>query len=236
MRDLLRTEPSMRNRQVAIGIVALVVCAAAWPSVAAAQVDTYKAVERYNRVSKGSNIGEWHRRVFDTDANKRLEAVDSLIKDGSPEAVKPLMDATADADPRVRAKAIDGLGEIGHPMATPLLTQYLVLSDTDRSSRQRVLVALGRIQDPASVDPLVSFLSKTQDPELRCGALYALGEIGDSRALEPIQSLTGSSDPNVARIASDAVVKIKAKLAALPNAQPTILELERRLRPPEQQR
>jgi len=49
---------------------------------------------------QGSNIAEWHRRLFDPNPNTRLEAVDSLLKDGSEEAVKPLMDATADADPR----------------------------------------------------------------------------------------------------------------------------------------
>lgn len=210
----------------------LCLCLLSVAGQAPAQVDTYKAVERYNRVSKGANAEEWHRRLFDPDPNKRLEAVDSLAKAGGEEAVKPLLDATSDSDPRVRAKAIDALGEIGDPAATQLLTQYLVLSDTDRASKQRVLVALGRIGDPAAVDPLLAFVRNTSDSDLRCGALYALGEIGDGRALEQIQTLAATStDPNVRRIASDAAVKIKAKVAALPNAQPTILELERRFRP-----
>ena len=222
--------------RAALRIVTPMLALGLWASNATAQLDTNKAVERYNRVSKGSNIAEWHRRLFDPNANTRLQAVESLEKDGSEEAVKPLLDATSDSDPRVRAKAIDALGEIGSSAATQLLTQYLVLSSTDRASKQRVLVALGRIADPNSVEPLISFVQKTSDPELRCGALYALGEIGDTRALEAVQSFTNSTDPNVKRVASDATVKIKAKLAALPNAQPTIIELERQLKPPEQRR
>jgi HEAT repeat protein len=202
---------------------------------AAAQVDGYKAVERYNRVAKGSNIAEWHRRVFDADPNTRLEAVESLGKDGTEGAVKPLLDATADSDPRVRAKAIDYLGAIGSPLATQLLSQYLFLSETDRASKQRVLVALGRIADPAAVAPLSSFLGRTTDQELRCGALYALGEIGDAKGLQTVESFAKSEDPNTRRVALQAATKINANVAALPNNQPTIFELERRLRPPQQQ-
>jgi HEAT repeat protein len=198
-------------------------------------VDNYKAVERYNRVAKGSNISEWHRRLFDANPNTRLEAVESLGKDGSEGAVKPLLDATSDSDPRVRAKAIDYLGAIGNPRATQVLTQYLFLSDVDRASKQRVLVALGRIADPAAVGPLTAFLGRTGDEELRCGGLYALGEIGDAKGLEVVQSFASSSDPNTKRVAAQAETKINAKMAALPNNQPTIIELERRLRPPEKE-
>jgi len=198
---------------------------------ARAQLDSHRAVDRYNRVAKGSNVAEWHRRVFDKDAKVRLEAVDSLGKDGSEDAVKPLLDATADSDPRVRAKAFDYLGLIGSKRATQVLTQYLVLSDVDRSSKQRVLVALGRIGDPAAVDPIVSFIEKTKDEELRCGALYALGEIGDAKGLEVVRTYSEQeSDPHAQRIARDAIGKINAHLAAAPNEQPTILELERQLR------
>jgi HEAT repeat protein len=233
LRDLLlSTARSMTNTcRAAIRVVLPILLVVLWASAATAQIDSYKAVERYNRVSKGANVEEWHKRLFDPNPKTRLEAVDSLAKDGSEETVKPLLDATADSDPRVRAKAIDALGEIGSPKATQVLCQYLVLNDIDRASKQRVLVALGRIGDPTAVEPLISYLQKTKDPELRCGALYALGEIGDARALEPVQAFVSAPDPNVKRLATEALVKIKAKVAALPNAQPTILELEKRMGP-----
>jgi len=203
---------------------------------AGAQLDTNKAVQRYNRVAKGSNVAEWHKRLFEDDVKVRLDAVDSLGGAGGDEVVRPLLDATADKDPRVRAKAIDYLGEIGSPIATPVLTQYLFLNDIDRYLKQRILVALGRIADPTSIERLADFAEETDDDELRCGALYALGEIGDARGLDVLKSYTDDgAHPDVRRIARDAVAKIKERVAALPNDQPTIIELEKKLGPREQQ-
>jgi len=195
------------------------------------RIDRHRTVQRYNRVAKGSNIAEWHRRLFDDEAHVRLEAVESLGKEGSEECVKPLLDATADSDPRVRAKAFDYLGLIGSRRATQVLTQYLFLSDVDQPSKQRILVALSRIRDPASAVPLIDFIEKTEDDELRCGALYALGEVGEPRSLDVVQEFTASEDPHESRIARDAVAKINRRAAATPNTQPTILELEKLLGP-----
>jgi HEAT repeat protein len=199
--------------------------------VEAQRIDSNRAVQRYNRVAKGSNIAEWHRRLFDEDPTVRLEAVESLGEQGSEECVKPLLDATADSDPRVRAKAFDYLGAIGSRTATQVLTQYLFLTDVDRSSKQRILVALGRIGDPAAVRPLHDFLQKSEDAELRCGALYALGEIGDPKSLEILEEYAQSPMPHEARIAHDAEAKINARVAQAPNTQPTLLQLEKLLGP-----
>lgn len=212
-------------------ILAAVLLLALTASPASAQFNNYRAVERYNAVSKGSNIAEWHKRLFNDDVNKRLEAVDSLGKEGSEECVKPLLDATSDSDPRVRAKAFDYLGIIGSRRATQTLSQYLFLNDIDAQSKKRVLVALGRIRDPDSVIPLTDFIAKTQDDELRCAALYALGEVGEQGSLEVIQVYVESEDPDERRIAIAAEGKIHDRLAAVPNNQPTILELERILGP-----
>ena len=212
-----------------------ILAAAALLSFAAApafaQFNNYRAIERYNAVAKGSNVSEWHRRLFDEDVQKRIEAVESLGKEGSEECVKPLLDATSDTDARVRAKAFDYLGIIGSRRATQTLTQYLFLSSIDPPSKKRVLVALSRIRDPESVSPLTDFIEKTQDDELRCAALYALGEVGQQQSLEVIQEYTASEDPHERRIAQDAEVKIQDRLAAVPNDQPTILELEKILGP-----
>jgi len=220
---------------IAVAILALLCVPSLMVRSADAQLGSYSPVERYNRVAKGKNVSEWHRRIFDDDANVRLDAVESLGKDGSEEAVKPLLDATVDPDPRVRAKAFDYLGMIGSHRATVPLSQYLFLNDVDQASKERILVALGRINDPAAVGPLLDFVAKTENEKLRCGALYALGEIGDPKALALVTRYRDSSDdPHVKRIADDAASKINARVAALPNEQPTLIELERRLRPPDQ--
>jgi HEAT repeat protein len=191
------------------------------------------AVQRYNRIARGANIDEWHRRLFDPDPRVRLEAVDSLGKDGTEESVKPLLDATADADPRVRMRAIDYLGAIGSPLATQVLTQYLFLRRTDDIAAQRILVALGRIRDPNSVKPVADYAGKTRNEELRCAAIYALGEIGGMTAMKAVEPFTKQTDDEPARrVAIDAVAKINTALAAAKNTQPTLIELEKRFAPP----
>jgi HEAT repeat protein len=222
----------MRSRVFVILALAVLV----WTAASSALAQTSPApVQRYNRIARGANIDEWHKRLFDPDPATRLEAVESLGKDGTEQSVKPLLDATADEDVRVRMMAIDYLGVIGSPLATQVLTQYLFLRQTDEKALQRILVALGKIRDPQSVKSVADFASKTQNEELRCGAIYALGEIGGLDAMKAVKPFAEQSDDAPAqRVARDAITKINTKLAAADNTQPTLLELERRFAPPRQ--
>jgi HEAT repeat protein len=225
------------RRASLLAIITLAAAIAASAIPAAAQ-QSARAVDRYNRVARGANIDEWHKRLFDPDPSVRMEGVESLGEDGTLDSVKPLLDATSDADPRVRSMAIDYLGQIGSPQATQVLTQYLFLSDTDKNSKQHVLVALGRIKDPTSVRALTAFTENTDDEKLRCSAIHALGEIGGTKALAIVEPYSEEPfDVHVRRIANDAVKKITQQLAAAPkNRQPSIIELERQFAPPPQQR
>ena len=224
----------MRFRAPATVILALAVLIGTAATSALAQ-SSPAPVQRYNRIARGANIDEWHKRLFDPDPTVRLEAVASLGKDGTEQSVKPLLDATADEDVRVRMMAIDYLGTIGSPLATQVLTQYLFLRQTDEKALQRILVALGKIRDPQSVKPVADFASKTQNEELRCGAIYALGEIGGLDAMKAVKPFADQQDDAPARrVAIDAITKINTKLAAADNTQPTLLELERRFAPPKQ--
>jgi HEAT repeat protein len=225
------------KRASLLTIITLTAAIAASAIPAAAQ-QSARAVDRYNRVARGANIDEWHKRLFDSDPSVRMEAVESLGEDGTLDSVKPLLDATSDADPRVRSMAIDYLGQIGSSQATQVLTQYLFLSDTDKNSKQHVLVALGRIKDPTSVRALTAFTENTDDDKLRCSAIHALGEIGGTKALEIVKPYSEEPfDVHVRRIATDAVKKINQQLAAAPkNRQPSIIELERQFAPPQQRR
>lgn len=223
---------SMRLTPRHAPILALAAWIALAPFSAAAQ-QSPAPVQRYNRIARGANIDEWHRRLFDPDPRVRLEAVDSLGKDGTEQSVKPLLDATADEDPRVRMRAIDYLGTIGSPLATQVLTQYLFLRQTDATAAQRILVALGRIRDPQSVKPIADFATKTDSEQLRCGAIYALGEIGGMEAMKAVKPFAEQTEDEPAhRVALDAVNKISTRMAAADNSQPTLLELEKRFAPP----
>jgi hypothetical protein len=83
------------------------------------------------------------------------------------------------------------------------------------------------------VKPVADFAAKTQSEELRCGAIYALGEIGGMDAMKAVKPFADqTSDESAHRVAADAISKINTRLAAAENSQPTLLELEKRFAPP----
>jgi HEAT repeat protein len=134
----------------------------------------------------------------------RWKAAESLIKIGAP-SVEPLISVLQHPDSDVRWKTAIALGEIKDPRAIgPLILQ---LSDTDRFVKSRVAhalgmigapavrplihtlrggdgnlrwgaaIALGRIQDPEAVEPLIAALADKYE-NVRAEAAAALALIG----------------------------------------------------------
>ncbi len=194
------------------------------------QSRTHPAVQRYNRSAKGANVEEWKRRMNDPDVRTRLDAVDSLGTKGGDDAIRPLIEATADADYRVRTRAIDFLGTMRATEATPVLMQLLFLSDVGREEKLRALTALGRIGDPTTSERLAIYAATIDDPDLASRAVFALGEIGDPGSKGRVASLKGTRPgTDLDRLVADALVKIEIKETARPVEQPTLIELEKRL-------
>jgi len=191
---------------------------------------SHPAIQRYNRTAKGANVEEWKRRLSEPDVKTRLEAVESLGTKGGDEAIRPLIDATADEDYRVRIRAIDYLGILHAFEATPVLMQLLFLTDVGRDEKLRALTALSRIADPGTGERLANYARTINDNDLACRAVYALGEIGDPASKERLASLRGTrpgSEMN--RLVDDALVKIDQKEKNKPIEQPTLIELEQKL-------
>lgn len=146
-------------------------------------------------------------------------------------AVEYLLQASNDADMRVRIKGIDVLGNIKSKEATALLVQQLFLRDTEPTVKQHILAALGKIGDPRSVQPLLDVVGQEGPAPIRGAAIYALGEIGERKALPKLEGLSqASSDDNIRRLASEAVRKINEKPA--PPVVPPALVEDRRGAPP----
>ncbi len=139
----------------------------------------------------------------------------------------------ADVDERVRLRACDYLGTIGSPLASPQLVQHLFLTDVNGLAKQHILVALGRIADPSTSTPVLNFMKNNPDEKLTTLALYTLGEIGDRGTRDDIVALRDSTQSSaVRRVADDAITKIDTKVESGANTQPTLIQLERLLRPP----
>lgn len=93
-----------------------------------------------------------------------------------------ITDAHARAE--VRAAACWLLGVLAAPGA--VLPLHSALHDADPRVRQAAARALGELGDVTSTRALLDALERETVGEVRCAVVYALGLLGDERALEPL--------------------------------------------------
>ena len=114
-------------------------------------------------------------------ASARIPAVWSLHRIQSPRARSAVREFLGDDDSDVRAAAIHSVALWrDRDSLKPLIT---LLSDENSLLRRLAAMALGRIGDSATVQPLLQSSSTQMDPFLSHAIVYALYEIGDMRSL-----------------------------------------------------
>ena len=102
------------------------------------------------------------------------------------EAVRPLAQALRDRDPVVRYHVAEALIAQGAVAVPPVVD---ILRSPREGDRERAARVLSRIGAP-SVDSLIGVLQeKGTEPEMRASAAYALGVIGDKRAISSLTLL-----------------------------------------------
>lgn len=104
-----------------------------------------------------------------------------------PAATGPMKPFLAHSDIRVRRETVRALTRIGGQSATGVLLQLLEGSDVDL--RQQALLSLGAMKNQAAVPALLRLLAQDNGnwaPDLRRGAIKALGEIGAVEAVSPL--------------------------------------------------
>jgi len=149
------------------------------------------------------------------DETDQAIAVELLVRIGKP-AVEPLIQALERKDWAMRQGAAEALGKIGDiraieplikslKMWTPESPWQLPIVNTE--AHARISWALSRFGESA-VEPLIQAL-KDNDHEVREKAAYALGEIGDERAVEHLTGLL--KDVYVQKAAEESLKKIKAR-------------------------
>ena len=121
-------------------------------------------------------------------------------------SVQPLINTLSHEDPRVREYAAFTLGFLDDERSVaPLLS--LFAGDPEVSVRTQAARALGRMEEPRAIDPLIQALSDPRT-EIRQDAAYSLGLIGDPRAIPALKGLVNDPDELVRFFVDDALVRI----------------------------
>lgn len=156
----------------------------------------------------------------------------------SPRATEQLMEmSVADAQPGNAAAARASLAQILGREAAPSATLRARVVDFARAKlegrgeeRVRAALLLSRLSDPAAVPVLIETATTAESPLLQVQAVYALGELGDERAVRPLADLLGSTPAVVAMysyqglstLAEKGVPGAAAALGKYPGTPPTL--------------
>ena len=218
-------------------LVTLIVVLAAWSSTASAQSSPAdgrgRLRDRYDKPRQQQKLDDAIRKFGEEDTPTRLEGVEGLGENAEDaKAVDYLLRGASDADPSVRIKSIDVIGDARVKAAVPLLAQQLFMRDTTPGMKQHILGALGKIGDTRATKPILDFLARDIDPAMRGSAVFALGDIGDREALPTLEKLAKqSTDENFRGLAQSAIRKIEQRPP--PTVVPPALAKERRPRSPD---
>lgn len=106
-------------------------------------------------------------------------------------AVKPLIHALGSESVEHRAAAAYALGMMHESNAVEPLIKALTNTKESPTVKGYAAEALAYIRDQRSVEPLLSGL-RDNSPEVRFWAAFALGEIGDARALTELRRVAQS--------------------------------------------
>ena len=115
----------------------------------------------------------------------REAATFTVGRTGDKRAVAPLLDRLADNRGSVQTLACLGLGRIDDPRVVPALVTTLADARRDDSTRAACAYALGMRKAQAGVPALLAALDDNRGEAQRLAA-WALGQIGDTKALGPL--------------------------------------------------
>jgi HEAT repeat protein len=138
----------------------------------------------------------------------------------TPAARRATERALADAEPAVRAQALDVLArqELGPSFGAVAAA----VDDDNREVRARALRLLAEARDPRAAVPILARLSDSDRP-VRLEALRALGVLGDARVIPALLRQLDEASDDLRVAAVDALARLKATAAT-----PTLIALARR--------
>ena len=160
-------------------------------------------------------VKDANKAMDDADPQVRVKGLKSLRNIQNPDVNGILLRGLVDPDIRVKIKAIDILGDREVSDAVPQMSQMLFLRSTEDAVKLHLVAALGRIADARGTLPVMQYLEEQGDERSRGTAVFALGEIGDTRATDTLTNVaTEDHSDLVRRLAQEALEKIDGELPA----------------------
>ncbi len=104
-----------------------------------------------------------------------------------PKVVAALIRALNDDSDKIRIKAAEALGELGHKEAVPDL--ITLMEHPSEKVRRAAIEAIGLIADPVAVEPLIQIIETSDPNDVPLNAIWALGRIGDKQAVPALSKL-----------------------------------------------
>jgi len=159
------------------------------------------------------------RRLKSPDPSVRIAAAEMLGRLADVHAVEPLIAALRDE--AVREAASSALTQLGDAAVRPLIGTL-----KDSAVRDAAVVVLGQLGEVA-VEPLIAALRDDSDREAtgaagdaadrrRCYVARALGQLGDSRGVEPLTEARNHETAWVRRTVAEALVQLGEQELAQP--------------------
>jgi HEAT repeat protein len=179
--------------------------------------------------SGGATLGTYVDLARSSDRSNRFAAMKALSRFASSESDAALVGRLKDDDEdlHVRLEAAAGLMRRGHGQGEDFLRKRL--EDEYLSTRLEAAIVLGEVANEGAAALLIDVLGDpSQEPEIRAGAAWSLGEIGRSSALPALISAFNELALEIRFEAARALARIaRAHATSVVRALPGGSEAER---------
>ncbi|MDD5141859.1 HEAT repeat domain-containing protein [Methanoregula sp.] len=145
---------------------------------------------------------EWARQLESGDPEICFSAIHAMGDSPDTETIRLLIIGLENPLWRVREAAFDALVHMGEPAVPPLIE---ALGDSHEQVVTRAVLVLGALRAQDATEPLIALLETGR--EWITAIVWALGEIGNRRAITPLTRFLNSSNLQVASEAEAALKK-----------------------------
>ena len=185
-------DPDVYVRSLAIEALSEIGDQRAISSLETQMEDTNKLIQvtaaaALHKMGRGNPRNIIINALTDADAGTRRVAAKAAWEIIDDPPLSSLLKAMKDVDPDVRNYVTLAVGKTRNPEAIGMLMKALKDDEDDRV-RDSAAKALHQIGTPA-VDPLIKELEGTKDMEIVIRIAQTLGNIGDKRAIKPLEKV-----------------------------------------------